>query len=582
MLLKSAAVSDQAVMPHPKTNHRYPDNVTGADHLFIIPLGGVCEIGKNMTVYEQGDDILLVDCGLMFPGEELLGVDVVIPDISYLLANQDKIRGIVLTHGHEDHIGALPYVLAQLKAPLWGARLTMGFVRGKLEEYGLWEQTESHVVTAGETVRIGSFEVEFIQVSHSIPDALGVAIHTRLGTVIQTSDFKLDPTPLDGRPTDKEAFRRHGDAGVLALLCDTTNVLKVERTKSEVTLTPVFEEIFREAEGRVVVATFASNINRIQQVISVAESFGRKVALAGRRMEENIKLAREMGYVSFDEGTLVPLGMIDQQPPNQVCVLTTGSQGEPLSALARMATDEHKKISIDPGDTVILSSTPIPGNEDSVYRVINNLCRLGAHVVYSDETPGVHVSGHGSRDEVFEMIALTKPRFLVPAHGEYRHVAGFTREAMKGGYREDEIILSEVGSIIEFNGETAEVVGSVPSSGSVMVDGIGVGDVGEVVLRDRRHLADEGVVIVSLALNQATGEVIAGPDISSRGFVLETETDDLFDRAREIVLREIADIEPDFTGEWSVVKTDVRRALNKFFKAETDRRPMVLPVVIEV
>lgn len=585
---KDAGGDKAAVKPpvadHLETNYEPPELTDDEAYrsLSIIPLGGACEIGKNMTVYEQGNDIVVVDCGLMFPEDEQLGVDVVIPDISYLLTNRDKVRGILLTHGHEDHIGALPYVLAQLPVPIYATRLTLGLIRAKLDEYDMWEEIESHEVQDGETVTLGSFQAQFVHVAHSIPDACSIALRTEMGTVIQTSDFKFDQTPVDNRPSDYATFSRYGDEGVLALVCDTTNVVRAGHTPSERTITPVLDDIFRKSHGRVLLATFASNINRLQQVIQIAEKHGRKVALSGRSMEKNMRIAQDLGYVTAAEGTIIPIGHVDQYPPEEIAILTTGSQGEPLSALARMSSDEHKKIKIDPGDTIILSSTPIPGNEDAVYRVVNNLCRLGANVIYSEQHPGIHVSGHGSRDELTMMINLTRPKYLVPVHGEYRHVVTFGRMAADLGFQPEEVLMPEVGDILEFTDEGASIVGTVPSSGSVMVDGIGVGDVGEVVLRDRRHLADEGVVIVTLALDQASGDILSGPDIVSRGFVLESESQDLYDQAKEVVIRELATLEPDFTGDWTVVKTDLRRALNKFFRNETRRHPMVLPVIVEV
>src|SRR5947209_2065282 len=480
--------------------------------LAIIPLGGATEIGKNLTVYRLGDQLLVVDCGLMFPTDEMLGVDILIPDVTYLVENREKVLGIVLTHGHEDHIGALPYVLPQLPVPLWGTRLTLGLVRPKLHEHGLWNDTEWHVVEDGERATIGDFEVEFVHMCHSIPDTCTLVIRSSAGTVVHTGDFKFDQTPVDGRVSDMGALARAGDEGVLALVCDSTNIDKPGHVRSERVVGDALDAVFHEAQGRVIVACFASNINRVQQVINVAARYGRKVAAAGRSMERNIDIARELGYLTVQDGVMIRLEQIGEFPDNEIAVVTTGSQGEPLAALSRMAMDDHRHVKIQDGDTVVISATPIPGNEDTVFRVINNLFRQGANVIHPPDMD-VHVSGHGNQEELKLMLNLTRPLYVVPVHGEYRHLELWRRMAERMDYT---AIKLENGDVLELAEEESGIVEHV-TAGTVFVDGTGQSGVEDVVLRDRWHLAQDGIFILVLSVDTATGRLIAGPDVISRG-----------------------------------------------------------------
>jgi ribonuclease J len=549
--------------------------------LSIIPLGGVGEIGKNMTAIRYGDQILVIDSGLMFPEEEMLGVDIVIPDVTYLVENKDKVQGIVLTHGHEDHIGALPYVLKQMNVPIWGTRLTVGFVSAKLEEHRLLDSVEITEVQPGETVKIGDFAVEFIRVSHSIPDAVGLAIRTPAGLLVHTGDFKFDNTPVDGRHMDISRFARLGDEGVLAMFTDCTNVEKKGYTPSESLVGKTFVDVFAQAEGRIIIATFASNVHRIQQVYNMAHRFGRKVAVVGRSMARNSEIAEELGYLTIHDDTRLSMSELDSVRPDEVVIMTTGSQGEPLSALTRMAMDEHKKIKIGPGDTVIISATPIPGNEDLVMRTINNLFKQGAKVIYDTISP-VHVSGHANQEDLKLMLNLLRPSYVIPVHGEARHFAHYVELAHQMGYEPQSVIKLSVGDILEIGKEEAHLAGRVEKSGSIMVDGVGVGDVSDVVLRDRWHLAQDGIIVLVLTIEEETGAVLAGPDIVSRGFVVPEHEEELIEEAREVVLARIKEMDPGELTEWSAVKSAVRSALGKFFRTRTGRHPMIVPVIMEV
>lgn len=551
--------------------------------LQIIPLGGVGEIGKNMTAIRYGDEIMVIDAGLMFPDEEMFGVDIVIPDISYLVENQEKVLGVVLTHGHEDHIGALPYVLQQINVPVWGTRLTLGFVSAKLDEReGLLEATVMNPVSPGDVVEIGPFTVEFISVSHSIPGAVGLAIRTPAGMIVHTSDFKFDYTPVGGAPINVARLASLGDEDVLALMTDTTNAEKSGHTPSERQVGNTFDEAFAQATGRIVVAMFASNVHRMQQVYDTAERYGRRVAVVGRSMAKNSVIASELGYLRIPEGVDLPLGELNSTPPEKIVIMSTGSQGEPLSALSRMAMDEHKKIKIGPGDTVIISATPIPGNEDLVLRTINHLYKRGARVIYESKDR-VHVSGHGNQEDLKLMLYLVRPKYVVPVHGEYRHFAKYAELAGEMGYGPEWVMQLNIGDILEFENGEAKIAGQIENFGMVMVDGIGVGDVSDVVLRDRRHLAQDGVMIAVMTVELATGNVVAGPDIISRGFVVPEQEEELLDEAKEVVLTKLEEMKADEeTDEISNIKADVRRVLGKFIYERTRRRPMIVPVIVEV
>lgn len=548
--------------------------------LRIIPLGGVSEIGKNMTAIEYGGKILVIDCGLKFPNDEMLGVDIVIPDVSYLVERAEDIEGIILTHGHEDHIGALPYVLRQLDVPIWGSRLTLGILQPKLDEHKLSDTTTLNEVAVGDRFFIGEFDVETIQVSHSIPDGFGIAIRLPIGTIVHTGDFKFDQTPVDGKVADFNKFAKLGAEGVLVLLSDSTNVERPGFVQSEQIVGHMFEQVFSKAMGKIIVATFASNINRIQQVFHTAAIFGRKVAVAGRSMAQNIEIAERLGYLTIPEGTLIRLEDIPTLFPVEVVVMTTGSQGEPLSALTRIATNDHKKVKVDPGDTVIISATPIPGNEDLVARTINHLFARGAKVIYDGIAP-VHVSGHANRDELRLMLNLTQPKYLIPVHGEPRHIARYTELAIEMGLPEENVFGLTVGDVLEIDERSAQINGKV-SSGDVLVDGIGVGDVGDIVLRDRRHLAYDGVFIIVMSVNTETGELVAGPDIISRGFIYMEEAEELIEEAKQVVLSTLDSLTIDAETEWNNAKSDVRSAVAKLLYSRTHRRPMVLPIMMEI
>jgi len=548
------------------------------DRLAIIPLGGATEIGKNIYAYRYREQILVVDCGLMFPDEGQLGVDLLIPDVSYLLENQDKVLGIVLTHGHEDHIGALPHVLKQLPVPIWATRLTLGLIRRKLHEHNLWADTDWHLVEPGERVPIGPFEVEFVHVNHSVPDACAFVIRTPGGNVVHTGDFKFDQTPVDGRPADIGALARAGEEGVLALVTDSTNVDKPGYVASERVVGEALDDVFKDAPGRVIVASFASNIWRIQQVIDVSRKHHRKVALAGRSMLSNVDVSRELGYLTVGEDTLIKLDDVSLLADREVTIITTGAQGEPLSALTRMAMGEHREVQVREGDTVIMSSTPIPGNEDAVWRVINNLFRSGANVIHTPLYPRIHVSGHGNQEELKMMVNLTRPRYIVPVHGEYRHKELWRRMGEGMGYP---VIQVENGDVLELDATEARVTERV-TSGVVIVDGSGVSGIEDIVLRDRWHLSQDGIFVVVCTVDSATGRVIGGPDCISRGAILTTEEEHVYDEAKERVLHFLEDLPEDSGRDWQAIRQDIRRTINKLLKEKTGRRPMVVPVVMQI
>ena len=548
--------------------------------LKFVALGGLGEIGLNMAAFEYGDDIIVVDCGLMFPEPYMLGIDVVIPDIGYLLERADKIRAILLTHGHEDHIGALPYVLRELNPPIYGTALTVGFVREKLKEFELDQKVDLRVVKPRDKVRLGEFEVEFIRVSHSIVDGCALAITCPDGVVIHTGDFKLDQTPVDGELTDLATFSRYGEAGVLALFADSTNIEREGYTLSERVVGDAFDELFPSCSGRVIVAAFSSNIHRVQQVVQAAEKSGRKVLLNGRSMIANVQIARELGYLKIPDGLLMDLKELPRLPKEQVCMITTGSQGEPRSSLVRIAMDDHKQIKLERGDTVILSSRFIPGNEKTISDLMNHLYRRGAEVIH-EKVSEVHVSGHASQEELKLLHNLVKPRFFVPVHGEYRHLVKHAQLAQKVGTPKERCILAVNGDVILFSGDEACIVDHV-NTGRVFVDGKGVGDVGNVVLKDRKHLSEDGMVVVIIGINQVSGDIIYGPDIVSRGFVFEDDSQQYLEEARKVVLDTLALVSTEAMTDWNEVKLEVRRVLRRFFNKTIERRPVILPLVLEM
>lgn len=546
--------------------------------LRIIALGGLGEIGINCTVFESGDDILVVDVGLMFPEPDMPGVDYVIPDFSYIRENANKLKGVLLTHGHEDHIGALPFFLREFPVPVYGTALTLGILSGKLQEYKV--DAELITVKPGDKAELGCFKAEFIRVAHSVVDGCALAIETPEGVVIHTGDFKLDQTPVDGETTDLSAFARYGDQGVLALLSDSTNVEREGYTLSEKYVGDALSNLFPKCKGRIIVAAFSSNIHRVQQVADLATANGRKILLNGRSMVANVKIARELGYLTINDEQLMDLRDLNSLPPEQVCIISTGSQGEPMSALVRIAMDDHKQIKVEPGDTVILSSRNIPGNERTISDLINNLYRRGADV-HHEQVSEVHVSGHASQEELKLIMNIVRPHFFLPIHGEYRHLVQHRRLATKVGIPEKRCLLAINGEVVCFYNNTACIEETV-EHGRVLVDGKGVGDVGEVVLKDRRHLAEDGVVTVFLGVNQQTGELIYGPEIVSRGFVFE-------DESREYLHQAIMVTKEALSEQSVVVLTDrdelsqvVRQTLKRFFKKTIERRPMILPVVLEL
>lgn len=551
----------------------------GVQKVQIIPLGGLGEVGKNMTVVRVDDEILLIDAGLMFPDDDMLGIDLVIPDITYLLENKDKIKAIVLTHGHEDHIGALPYVLKQIDVPVYGTKLTLGILTGRLRENNV-DCSNLHPVAQGDVINIGCFSVGFIRVNHSIPDAVGLSIKTPVGMIVHTGDFKLDYTPVDGKMTDFRRFSDLGNKGVLLLLADSTNAEREGHTPSERTVGLAFDKAFHNARQRIIVATFSSNVHRIQQVIDTACRYKRKVAVLGRSMVNVVSISLELGYINAPEGTLIDIDEINNYSMSQVVIITTGSQGEPMSALTRMAMSEHRKVNIVPGDTVIISATPIPGNEKLVSRTIDNLLKQGANVVYG-RSEGIHVSGHASQEEIKLIHNLVRPKFFMPVHGEYRHLVKHAKIAQELGMAKDHIFLSENGQILEFTRDKGVVAGKV-TAGRVLVDGLGVGDVGNIVLRDRRQLSQDGILIIVMTMNRATGEVVSGPDIVSRGFVYVRESEALMDEARDRVEQALERCQDGRVADWSTIKTNVRDALSRYLFEKTRRRPMILPIIMEV
>ncbi len=549
--------------------------------LSIIPLGGVGEIGKNMTVIKYDRDILVIDAGLAFPEEDMLGIDFVIPDISYLKDNKDCIRGLVLTHGHEDHIGALPYVLKEINTTVYGTKLTLGLVEGKLREHNLLSEASLKCIRAGDKIDIGPFTVEFVRVSHSIADVVALAISTPVGVIVHTADFKFDQTPIFAEGADFQKFAELGARGVLCLLSDSTNAERPGYTMSERDVGESFEEQFSKAKQRIIVATFASNIYRIQQVIDASWKFGRKLAIIGRSLENTVEIASSLGYLDIPDGMLIPAEEADRMRPDKLTIITTGTQGEPMSALSRMAMATHKKVGIRPGDTIIISASPIPGNEKGIGRTINHLFRQGADVIY-DKLSCVHASGHASQEELKLMINLTRPKYFVPVHGEYRHLVRHTQLAEQVGVPGENTFILENGDVLELDSEGLACLAGRVEAGQVLVDGFGVGDVGNVVLRDRKVLAQDGIIVVVVTIDKQTGKVIAGPDIVSRGFVYVRESETLMNEAEAEVGDCISRCMSDGVTEWNTIKNKIRESLAALLYRKTGRRPMILPVAMEV
>ena len=546
--------------------------------LKIIPLGGLEQIGMNITAFEYEDSIIVVDCGLAFPEDDMLGIDLVIPDITYLKNNVDKVKGFVITHGHEDHIGALPYILKQLNAPVYGTKLTIGLIDNKLEEHNLTRSVKRKVIRHGQSINLGAFRIEFIKTNHSIADASALAIFSPAGIIIHTGDFKVDYTPVFGDAIDLQRFGELGKKGVLALMCDSTNAERPGFTMSERTVGKTFDNIFAEHKNtRIIIATFASNVDRVQQIINSAYKYGRKVVIEGRSMVNVITTAAELGYLDIPKNTLIDIEQMKNYPDEQMVLVTTGSQGESMAALSRMAANMHRKVQVKPGDTVILSSNPIPGNEKAVSKIINELTMMGAKVIFQD----VHVSGHACQEEIKLIYSLVHPKYAIPVHGEFRHMKAQADIAASLGIPKDNIFILHSGDVLELDEKKAEISGHVPC-GAILVDGLGVGDVGNIVLRDRQHLAEDGILIVVLTLERFSNQLLSGPDIVSRGFVYVRESEGLMEEARHVVEDAIADCMDKHVSDWGKIKNVIKDALSDFLWKRTKRSPMILPIIMEV
>ncbi len=552
------------------------------DRLLVFALGGVGEIGKNMYVVQYANDIVVIDSGLKFPEEDMLGIDIVIPDISYLIDNKDKVRGILLTHGHEDHIGGLPYVLKQLNVPVYGTKLTLGLVEAKLKEAGLLGETKRILINADAELQLGGLKATFFRTNHSIPDSVGICVETPEGRVVHTGDFKFDQTPVNEQHADLHRMADLGNRGVALLLSDSTNAERPGYTGSERNVGTELEEVFRKARQRVVVATFASNVHRLQQVFDAAEATGRKVTVIGRSMVNVVNISQELGYLRISDGMLIEPEEVNKMAADRVVILSTGSQGEPMSALTRMARNTHRKVDILPGDTVIISATPIPGNEKYVGRIVDDLFRLGANVIYGPgSVSGVHVSGHGSQEELKLMLNLMRPKYFMPIHGEYRMLRMHGQLAENVGVEKENIFICDIGETLEIQNGTARKAGKV-SCGNILIDGLGVGDVGNIVLRDRKLLSQDGILVVVVTLSKQDGKIMSGPDIISRGFVYVRESEGLLEEANKIVSNTLTKLMSENVNEWASLKTNVKEALGRFLYEQTRRRPMILPIIMEV
>ena len=544
-------------------------------------LGGLNEVGKNITLFEYGEDMFLVDCGLAFPDQDMLGVDLVLPDFTYVERNADRIRGIVITHGHEDHIGGLPYLLKVLNVPVYGTKLTVGLIQGKLREHGLLNSASLNVINPGDVITLGGFTVEAIHVNHSIPDALGLAIRCEGGTIVHTGDFKIDTTPIDGGMMDLGRLAEIGQEGVLCLMSDSTNAERPGFTESERKVGESFETLFRKAgNNRIIVATFSSNIHRVQQIMNVAASLGRKVALVGRSLENVVSISAELGYLNVPEGIVIDINMINRYPADKLVIITTGSQGEPMSALTRMAFSDHRKVEIHPNDYVIISATPIPGNEKTVSRVVNELMKLGADVVY-EKMYEVHVSGHTYQEELKMIMGIVKPKYFIPVHGELKHLRKHAGLALSMGIPKENILIADNGRVAEISKKALRCTSTVPA-GRVFVDGYGVGDVGSVVLRDRKHLAQDGLVIVAVCIDRESGMIVSGPDVVTRGFVYVKESEELINAAREVAVEAIEAQTDGGYFDWNSIKASIRDEISHLMYERTKRSPMILPVIMEV
>ncbi len=567
-----------------KTNTRNNDKentIFKKSKLKIIPLGGLHEVGKNITVFEYEDEIIVVDCGLSFPEDDMLGVDLVIPDITYLEKNVDRIKGLLITHGHEDHIGAVPYLLKKINIPIYATKLAAGLIRNKLEEHKLLRSTKLKEVIQGQTIKLGNnFKIEFIRSSHSIPDSVMLSITTPAGTILHTGDFKVDYTPIDGKLMDFGRIAELGNKGILALMSDSTNAERKGFTMSESSVGEVFDKLFLHCTKRIVVATFASNVHRVQQIVNSAVKYQRKIAVCGRSMINMIQTARELGYIECPENIFIDIDMIKSYTDDQLVIITTGSQGEPMSALTRMAAGDHRKVTITPNDLVIISATPIPGNEKFVSKVIDDLMQIGAEVVYS-ALEAIHVSGHACQEEQKLILALAKPKYFIPVHGEYRQLIAHSETAQSMGIEKDNIIMMSNGRVLEINEESAELTSTV-QSGRILVDGLGIGDVGNIVLRDRQHLSQDGLIVVVLTMDSATGEVVAGPDVISRGFVYVRESENIMDDIKSVVRNEIRKCESRGVRDWATIKSTVRENLRDYIFMKTKRNPMIIPIIMEV
>ena len=557
------------------------ENIFKKSNIKIIPLGGLHEVGKNITVFEYEDEIIIVDCGISFPEEDMLGIDLVIPDVTYLVKNQEKIKGMIITHGHEDHIGGIPYFLKQINVPIYATRLAAGLISNKLEEHKILRSTDMHIISQGQTIKLGNyFKIEFIRSSHSIPDSVMLGITTPVGTILHTGDFKVDYTPIDGQLMDLGRIAELGQQGILALMSDSTNSERKGFTMSESSVGDVLDKLFLNCTKRIVVATFASNVHRIQQIVNSAVKYGRKIAVCGRSMINIISTSMELGYINCPENVFIDIDMIGSYTDDQLVIITTGSQGEPMSALTRMAAGDHRKVKITPNDLIIISATPIPGNEKYVSKVIDDLMQLGAEVVYS-ALADVHVSGHACQEEQKLIFALAKPKYFIPVHGEYRQLRAHAETAQMMGIEKDDIFMLTNGKVLEMNENEAKFTGTVPS-GRVLVDGLGVGDVGNIVLRDRQHLAQDGLIIIVLTMDSTTGEVVAGPDVISRGFVYVRESENLMDDVKSVVRHEISKCEERGIRDWATIKSTVKENLRDYIFIKTKRNPMIIPIIMEV